>query len=288
MIRFDKESHEYFDGEKPLISVTQLLRKHGLAPDYSRVSKTLLEKSAERGNRIHEEVEALFKDNAEPASEEGLSVRQWLSTRELSDVSCENIVWNDIVAGTYDILCSLDGELTLMDIKTTSTRQSDYWTWQLSLYAYLLEQGGVHVQRMGDLWLHDGRAEWCMTLPKPTEEVERLLECERAGSSYLAQLDADEDALVRAVSDDAKAIMEAEAFIKEAKARVQDGYDKILAEMERRGAKSVEGHGIRITYVSPQKRVTFDSKAFKADHPEYDGRYDKTSEVKASLRVTKV
>ena len=48
MIRFDAEKHEYFDGEKRLISVTQLLRKHGLAPDYSGVSDAVLNAKAER------------------------------------------------------------------------------------------------------------------------------------------------------------------------------------------------------------------------------------------------
>ena len=33
MIRFDKTEHRYYDDEKELISVSALMRKHGLAPD---------------------------------------------------------------------------------------------------------------------------------------------------------------------------------------------------------------------------------------------------------------
>ena len=57
MLKFDAEKHEYFDGEKRLISVTQLLKKHGLAPDYSGVSDSVLNAKAERGTLIHSEIE---------------------------------------------------------------------------------------------------------------------------------------------------------------------------------------------------------------------------------------
>ena len=40
MIKFDEENHKYFDEEtgRVLISVTQLLKKHFLSPDYRKES----------------------------------------------------------------------------------------------------------------------------------------------------------------------------------------------------------------------------------------------------------
>lgn len=292
MLTFDKEKHQYYQDGAPVVSVTQLLAKHGLAPDYSHVNRKLLEARAERGDRMHAEVEAYFRGEAlpedEPTTLEGESAKRWLSTQTVTDVSTERMVGNDIVAGTYDILATIGGEVTLIDVKTTSTRQADYWAWQLSLYRKLLREQGIEVQNMGDLWLHDGVAEWCMTLGKPDEEVEKLLDCERSGCLYLQQLDTDSSELVARVSEQAIEIMKAEDFIKNTKAMMQEGLDALMAEMERRGAKSVEGHGIRVTYVAPSRRTTFDAKKFKADHPDYDGRYDKTSEVKASLRLARL
>ena len=41
-IDFDEKNHIYrVDGDIASISVTELLHKHGLAPDYSGVSKTV-------------------------------------------------------------------------------------------------------------------------------------------------------------------------------------------------------------------------------------------------------
>lgn len=61
---FKEDTHQYFlvdskTGEvvKELISVTTLLRKHGLAPDYSGVPSETLKAKAEYGNLVHSEIE---------------------------------------------------------------------------------------------------------------------------------------------------------------------------------------------------------------------------------------
>ena len=46
MLEFNPDSHEYTLDGKKLISVTQLMRKYGLAPDYSNVSPATLEAKA--------------------------------------------------------------------------------------------------------------------------------------------------------------------------------------------------------------------------------------------------
>ena len=61
MIRFDEENHRYTLDGKTLISVTQLMKKHGLAPDYSAVSESVLAAKAERGTLIHKEIEDFNK-----------------------------------------------------------------------------------------------------------------------------------------------------------------------------------------------------------------------------------
>ena len=51
--QFDKNKHEYTLDGRPLISVTQLMKKHGLSPDYSAVDPEVLFAAAERGTLIH-------------------------------------------------------------------------------------------------------------------------------------------------------------------------------------------------------------------------------------------
>lgn len=285
-IVFDKATHTYYQKGVPMISVTQLLRKHGLAPDYSSVPVAVLAKSAERGNSIHADVEEVFKKRF-PTTPEGEAVASWLVGRQVENVSTEEIISNGEIAGTYDILCELAGQTTLIDIKTTSSKQQDYWTWQLSLYSYLLGKSGVTVQVIGDLWIHDGKVEFIVHRPKPLEEIEKLLEAERNGVGYLKTVDNEEQGLLLAISEKALAIMNAEAFVKSAKAEIAEGQERLLAEMERRGIKSLVGGGIRVTYVAPSVRKTVDSKKLFAEHPELSGLYDKSSNVKASLRIEK-
>ena len=61
MIRFDEKTHQYFLNDKELIGVTRLMRKHGLAPDYTAVRSDVLNAAAERGTLIHEEIEEYNK-----------------------------------------------------------------------------------------------------------------------------------------------------------------------------------------------------------------------------------
>lgn len=56
MINYDSGTHTYWNGLDQLISVTQLLKKHGIAPDYSEVPESVLEAAAKKGTDIHESI----------------------------------------------------------------------------------------------------------------------------------------------------------------------------------------------------------------------------------------
>ena len=61
-LNFDENSHTYTlikeNGEEiNLVSVTQLLKKHGLSPDYSNIDSEILRLKAERGKVILKELE---------------------------------------------------------------------------------------------------------------------------------------------------------------------------------------------------------------------------------------
>lgn len=75
-----------------------------------------------------------------------------------------------------------------------------------------------------------------------------------------------------------KLIKEQEDALKEA----------IKAEMEAKGILKVEDetNGMKITYIAPTCRETFDSKKFKAVQPDMYDEYVKLSPVKSSIRIT--
>ena len=46
MLEFDSLNHKYYEDGRELISVTTLLKKHGLSSDYSMVNETVLKKES--------------------------------------------------------------------------------------------------------------------------------------------------------------------------------------------------------------------------------------------------
>lgn len=59
----------------------------------------------------------------------------------------------------------------------------------------------------------------------------------------------------------------------------------IQEAMEANGVKEFDGDLIKITYVAPTTRTTFDSKKFAAERPKTYEKYLKTSNVKGSIRL---
>ena len=187
---FKEDTHQYFlvdckTGEviKELISVTTLLAKHGLSPDYSGVPSETLKAKAEYGNLVHSEIERYIKDGEIGFTSELQEFIDYCEENKFKPLDSEFIVHNDIVAGTVDLLgVYFGGALARTDYKTTATLHKEAVRWQLSLYDYL-----DSTDRKADILqafhfaspLKVARFE-----PIPLEEIERLLECERNGEIY--------------------------------------------------------------------------------------------------------
>ena len=135
---FNKENHTYTLDGKILISVTQLMRKHGLAPDYSGINETVLQRKAERGTLIHEEIERYIKHGELGFTSEQDDFIGFAKELGLKNMRSEQIVNNDLVAGTIDLMAErVAGKATikvLADYKTGTTVDKEAVRWQLSLY----------------------------------------------------------------------------------------------------------------------------------------------------------
>lgn len=59
----------------------------------------------------------------------------------------------------------------------------------------------------------------------------------------------------------------------------------ILNEMECKGLLSIETDNLKISYVAPTDRETFDSKAFRLEHQDLYDEYVKMTPVKSSIRI---
>lgn len=282
-IRFNEETHEYFIGDKKLISVTQLMRKHGLAPDYASVDPEVLKAAAERGSLIHKEIEEYNKLWQIGFTDELSAYVDYIEANNVQVEGSEFILHNDIVAGTADLLLKQDDKLIIADIKTTYVLHKDAISWQLSIYAYLLNKG---VEKGQAFHLRDGNLNVVEIPLKPLEEVEKLLQCEREGIIYKQDVTAINNAKLEELAEVEKVIKAIEIQKKEAEAKAQDLRAALIEAMKANGVITFENDDIRITYVAPTTRESVDSAKLKKDLPEIAAQYMKTSTVKESLRIT--
>lgn len=295
---FREDTHQYFlvdvkTGEviKELISVTTLLKKHGLSPDYSAVPSETLKKKAEYGKLVHKELEQYIKDGEIGFTQELQDFISWSNENHFKAVDSEFIVYNDIVAGTVDLLgaqqIAVDDEIEILgDFKTTATLHKDTVSWQLSLYAYLYDkQYGKMVKELKAFHFNEGLKVVDIDFI-PTSEIEKLLEAEANGEIYQArQLEITTDLKAQIIAAE-EAIKHFDLQKKEAEANAEKLKQMLLEKMREENIKSFEDERIKITYVAPTTRETIDSARLKKELPEIAEQYKKISNVKDSVRIT--
>lgn len=284
-LTFIEDTHEYFLGDKKLISVTQLMQKHGLAPNYGDVPSEVLRAKAERGSLVHKEIEEYIKEGNIGFTNELI---EFINADKGEVLKSEFKVNNDIVAGTVDLLLYKNNEYIIADLKTTSELHIDAVSWQLTIYAYLLSKINPMIKVTKGQAFHfnkDGNLNIVDIVLKPFEEIDRLMECERNEEKFEVKKIASDEQLMQ--------LLEVEALIKsieEKKKKAEEQAKELRAElmkaMEANGVKSFENDLIRITYVAPSTRQSIDSAKLKKEQPTIYASYLKSSEVKASLRIT--
>lgn len=284
-LQFNSETHSYSVNGKELISVTQLLQKHGLTPDYSGVEPDVLKSKAERGSLIHAEIEEFIKEGKVGMTKELESFIDFYNRSPMVDLRSEVKLHNDIVAGTCDLLFKdKNGDDYIADFKTTYGLHRDSVSWQLSLYNYLdgwkAKAGyAFHFKPTGELDV--------VPIPlKPKEEVEKLLECERKGELYHRQFDLLTPNQLSVLESAQAVIEEAKKMEEFASKQMEQVQSALLKAMEENAVTSFETDHLKIKYVAPYSRVSFDTAKLKSEMPEIAAKYQKTSEVKATVRIS--
>ena len=282
-IIFNEKDHEYIREGKTLISVTQLLHKHGLAPDYAAVPEEVLERAAEKGHSIHKEIELFVKEGKEPESNEAKNVVEWMRSC-FAKGRAEVIVGNDIVAGTYDFRDDLTGNL--YDWKTTYQKDERYWSWQLSLYDYL---DGKHTNNLFVGWLRGNEIQFIPVRRHEDSEIERLFQCERDGIEFKE----DPNPVALANSQELTEIAYLEDFINNLNAKIDELKAKkneltkgLLQQMKDNSIKTLETPRMKITVKDAYVKKSVDSKKLKEEMPEVYAKYAKETHVGESLTIT--
>ena len=152
IITLDEESHKYTVDGNPVPSVSEITRFIS-REIYSEISQYTLDNAAARGTKVHRATESLeILGDAEVDEEIAPYVEAYVKFRREHQVHWDKVEWmacyQDQFCGTLDRIGVVDGEETVLDIKTSSSIQKVLYTAQLSLYMMLARENGFEPKKM--------------------------------------------------------------------------------------------------------------------------------------------
>ena len=289
-VSFEDITHSYLlDDTRELIGVTSLMRKHGLSPDYSGVPEEVMQKAAERGSKVHKDIEDYCNGKEVVMTPElkayiGCNVKPVANEYLVTDYA--------VVASSIDIVADAgDGKVYLIDIKTTSTLHHEALSWQLSIYAYLFQLINPDIEIAGIYGLHirNGKAQLVPVARKKEGDIKSLLLCEHIGERYMPsqeELPTATTTMLAELEQVSEKITLVKASLKELEEIEKSVKDRLLQEMEQNALKTLENGPLKVTYVAPYTKEAVDTKKLKEVMPEVYEKYKKISNIGASLKIT--
>lgn len=290
-VTFVEESHQYFLGKKELKGVTGTLIKKAFPDTYKNIPESVLMKAAERGGLIHNTFEtfcSIFDAdiNKYPnPTEELRAFYDMLISFGLHYIASEYLVTDgeNFASAIDGIFADNEGNIYLVDYKTTSTLHYDNVSLQLSIYAKWFEEQNpdLKVKEIVCMWFKNGQSKF-QPLPRVADEqIDELI------NAYLAN-DADYQYKVE-VPEQFSAVEQEYRLITariDAMKIVQDDLkEKIMKMMEANKQKSIKTNIGSYSYVAATTKKVFDTKLFKDTEPDHYEYYLKETATKPSLRI---
>lgn len=275
-------------GSIELKGITGILHEH-LFPDmYYSIPEEVLAKAASRGTVIHENCRAYDLLGVE-ASDEAVHYAKMMSEGNFRAFAHEYTVSDEkYVASNIDVVAEKDGDIVLMDIKTTSRLNDEYLSWQLSIYKYLfrLQNPDLDVKGLYGIWLPQeryGKPKIIKVAEVPMAEVKKLLECDAKGEKYSPIVGTKKTTDIVAMQQTITSVFRE---LKELDRKKKSIMDALYTIMEANDIKKWECDDFSVSRVLPTSKASFDSVKFKKDHADLYEQYQKTSKVAGTVRIT--
>lgn len=289
-VLFDKESHQYFLNGKQLQGITGMLRKRLFPMEYAGIPQEILDNAARRGTDIHEACEA--EDNGTPIETEYTAEVEAYSklkkTKKLNHLASEYIVTDGYhFASAIDKVYKVgDDTVDLGDIKTTSTLNKEYVSWQLSIYAYFFETMNpqIKVRKLYALHIRNGKAKLTEVQRVPQDKVLDLL-ADEVFDAPIVIADKSLPAMPDEYASMQEEISEMIRYQADIERRIKELKAELLERMDAASATKWEGGILTFTRKADSSRETFDTKRFKEDHPELYKQYTIITNTRGSVTI---
>ena len=287
---FDELAHRYWLGDKELKGVTSTLVEKAFPynEEYGDADPEVVRRAAERGHAVHASIQHYEEDGAfygTPEMEEYVAIKE----REgLTHIASEYIVSDEErYASAIDlVMTDRMGGIVLVDIKTTYKRNYEKTALQLSVYRRFFEaqNPGLKVARIAMLWLRGEQSEFKELHPWAEEALDDIFLATNEGLPFdITTTYGDLPTVFAEVEEE---VARLEVQVKEAQERQKQLRQGLYDLMAKNNVKSFTGSIVKLTRVLPTESTTFDSKAFKEDHPDLYKQYCKKTAKAGSLRVT--
>ena len=290
-VTFIEETHQYFIGKKELKGVTGTLIKKAFPDTYKNIPESVLMKAAERGGLIHNTFETFcsifdadLKQYPNP-TEELLAFHSMLVAFDLHYVASEYLVTDgeNFASAIDGIFSDSEGNIYLVDYKTTATLHYDNVSLQLSIYAKWFEEQNpdLKVKEIVCMWFKNGQSKF-QPLPRVSDEqIDELI------NAYLSE---DTDYQYKVEVPEQFSALEQEYRLVSArmdalKIKQDDLKEQMMKMMEANKQKSIKTNIGSYSYVAATTKKTFDTKLFKDTEPEHYEYYLKETTTKPSIRI---
>lgn len=282
-VRFDAELHTYTapDGRQ-LRGITGLLHDKLFPDTYKSVDAETLRRAADRGKAIHQMIED-WDEIGTYVDDDNLSAYIDVCNKSGLVHHCSEYLVSDLdmYASCIDKVYRVDdGTCDIADIKTTYTLNKEYVSWQLSIYAYLLENENPHVKVRSLYAIHirDGKGKLVEVQRKDVEVVKELL--------YGGDIpEYNPYAMPSKYRDMEDEIVRAAHLAKHYTDRVNELKAHLLADMERVKASRWESDRVQIVRREGSRTKKFDAKKFEAEHSDMYAEYVTESVTKSSITI---
>ena len=178
-LEYYDDQHLYLFEGLILPSVTEIIGKK--FNDYADVPKDILNRAAERGTKVHKQIENYCKSGIDDGS---TAIRNFkflqsqygfeVLDNELPVVIFENDI--PVACGRLDMTIEMDGRVGIADIKTCSALNKPKIAYQLNMYRLgLMQSYGVQAEFLKIIHIRDNVRKF-IDMPINEEETYKLIE----------------------------------------------------------------------------------------------------------------
>jgi hypothetical protein len=268
-----------------------MLHRRLFPSEYANIPQEVLDNAARRGSAIHDACEAY--DNGEQVYTEYTAevdaYAEATKKKKLRHLASEYLVTDgDYFASAIDKVYEVDDHtVDLGDIKTTSKLNKEYVAWQLSIYAYFFEtmNPDVKVRNLYGIHIRDGKCKVVKVERVPDAKVIALM----ADEIFDAPV-AIETPTLPSMPDQYKEMQwelrEIMEVYVEAKEKLDAIKARLLEEMDTSEVTKWQGDMLTFTRKADSSRETFDTKRFKAEHPDLYKQYTMITNTRGSVSIT--